>query len=238
MNQEFVFDCRFSYASGFELEIAFEFEFDFDFEFDSKPAEHPNPPTHAVAIAGPSGSGKTTILSLIAGILTPQDGTIRVGERTFFCSKSKTNVQPWKRRVGLLFQHDALFPHLSVEKNLRFGSPKTVTDTAPAWRFDELVHVLQLEPFLKRRPASLSGGQKQRVALGRTLLSDPEILLLDEPLNAVEATLRNSILNFVKALAIENSVPTILVSHNADVVAEVTDRVLNVRRGKAVSGLN
>ena len=201
------FDCRFRYASGFALDFAFVAE------------------RGVTAIVGPSGSGKTTVLNLIAGLLTPAEGMIELGETQLFDAKSSTNVPPERREIGYIFQDYQLFPHLSVEQNLRYGERRA--NHAPA-SFGHVVNTLELSQLLKRAPASLSGGEKQRVALGRALLRGPRLLLLDEPLNAVDARLRQSISEFLARAIAEFKIPAVLVSHDQESIATLADEIVPI----------
>lgn len=154
------FDCRFRYPAGFALEARFEAG------------------SGVTALFGPSAAGKSTVLSLIAGALRPETGSIRLGTRTFVDTRSGVWLAPEARRVGLVFQDQLLFPHLTVAQNLRFGAARR---GCRAVDFRQVVDMLAIGDVLDRVPASLSGGQKQRVALGRALLRGPDLLLMDEP---------------------------------------------------------
>lgn len=186
-------DCHFRYPAGFELSIAFEIE-------------------HGLtALVGPSGSGKTTTLHLIAGLLRPDRGRISLGERVLFDSAARVDVPTQRRRVGLVYQDYQLFPHITVEANLRYGLRRN-----PASKFDfsHLVQVLELSPLLGRYPSTLSGGQKQRVALGRAIAANPAVLLLDEPVSALDDELKASVLAFLLRVLNEYPIPTLLVTHD------------------------
>lgn len=196
-----------------DLKVDIEFRFRSGFEVTAKLIAVAG---ECVSLTGPSGSGKSTVLSLIAGLRRPTTGTIDLGHRKFYSSAASIDLKPWERRVGLLFQNNTLFPHMSVEKNLRYGM-RNLNDSP--WQLDSLVQRFEIGNLLTRRPSQLSGGQKDRVALTRTLLSQPEALLLDEPLNSVEKPLRASILNFVRSSAIELGIPSIWVSHDSHVQA-------------------
>ena len=204
------FDCRFQYPHGFQLELAFE----------ACPG--------VTALVGPSGSGKTTTLHLIAGLLRPSGGSIVVGERVLFDAARKVNVPVERRRVGLVHQDYQLFPHLSVEHNLKFGWRRNGGDIRELAR---MIDVLELGPLLLRMPAALSGGQQQRVALGRALLSRPALLLLDEPLSALDAALRRSILHDLRMTLLRYPVPTLLVTHDEASIEVLAATVVRMPAG-------
>jgi molybdate transport system ATP-binding protein len=201
------FNCRFHYPSGFALDFAFQAG------------------EGVTALVGPSGSGKTTVLNLTAGLLRPEDGVIRLRDRVLFDSRSKVNVPPEKRGIGYVFQDYQLFPHMSVGENLRYGERRTGRGSIG---FDKMVALLELSELVDRRPATLSGGQKQRVAIGRALLRNPALLLLDEPLSAVHRQLRESVLNYLIRVAEEFHLPTLLVSHDSESVAAVAGSVVPI----------
>lgn len=197
------FDCSFRYRSGFALAVAFEAD------------------TGVTALVGPSGSGKTTTLQLIAGLLTPARGVIQLGARTLVDTPRRVFVSPERRCVGLVYQDYQLFPHLTVEQNLCYGlrrNPKS------PFEFAHLVEVLELGDYLERHPVSLSGGQRQRTALGRAILRGPELLLLDEPLSALDDVLKASVVEFLRRILREYPVPTLLVSHDAASVESLATR--------------
>ena len=189
------FDCEFRYATGFAL----------NFQFTTEPG--------VTALVGPSGSGKTTILNLIAGLLTPASGVIALSDEPLFDSKTKINLRPEQRGIGYVFQDYQLFPHLSVRDNLLYGQSRA---KRIGIQLDRVVSILELADVLNRSPASLSGGQKQRVALGRALLRGPKLLLLDEPLSALDANLRANVAADLARAIQEFAIPTLLVTHDAD----------------------
>jgi molybdate transport system ATP-binding protein len=189
------FDCRFSYPTGFGLNFSFSTE------------------SGVTALVGPSGSGKTTILNLIAGLLKPAAGSISLNGETLFDSKTGANLAPEERGVGYVFQDYQLFPHLSVGQNLRYGQRRT---RSTGVQFERIVSILEIGDLLRRYPHSLSGGQKQRVAVGRALLRNPKLLLLDEPLSALDASLRASVAEHLVRAIEEFHIPTLLVSHDRE----------------------
>ena len=183
------------------------------------------------ALFGPSGSGKTSIVNAIAGLLRPQEGRIAIDDDVLFDSAARIFVPPRARRIGYVFQDTRLFPHMSVENNLRFGWRRSAA-RADESEFARIVAMLGLEPFLSRRPLKLSGGEKSRVALGRALLASPRLLLLDEPLSALDGARKAEILPYLERLRDEARLPIIYVSHSLDEVARLADTVIVLRDGK------
>src|SRR5205814_1046679 len=137
------------------------------------------------ALVGPSGAGKTSILSIVAGLRRPDTGYIRLGDRVLQDTKKKLFLRPEERRIGYVFQESLLFPHLKVQDNLLYGRKRRPAD-GRSIHLDRVLKLLDLGHTLDRLPHTLSGGEKQRVALGRALLSGPELLLLDEPLGSID----------------------------------------------------
>jgi molybdate transport system ATP-binding protein len=180
-------------------------------------------------VFGPSGGGKTTLLDLTAGILTPRRGRIRLDGELLFDSETGVNLPPEKRRLGYLFQDGALFGHLSVEKNLRYGLSRR-GGGGPG--FGEVVEVLEIAPLLQRPPGALSGGEKQRVALGRALLSNPRLLLLDEPLASLDGGLKERILPFLKRSVEHFELPVLYVSHFPEEFHHLADWVVLLEGGR------
>ncbi|HWA30925.1 MAG TPA: molybdenum ABC transporter ATP-binding protein [Rhizomicrobium sp.] len=186
------------------------------------------------ALFGPSGSGKTSIINAIAGLLRPDRGNIVIGGETVLDTHAGMFVPPRLRRVGYVFQDARLFPHMSVENNLRFGQRRAPVK-AEEDEFDRVVSLLGLEALLARRPLRLSGGEKSRVALGRALLSSPRILLLDEPLAALDAARKAEIMPYLEKLRDDAKVPMLYVSHSLEEVAQLADSVIAVRDGNMVA---
>jgi molybdate transport system ATP-binding protein len=187
------------------------------------------------ALFGPSGSGKSTILRLIAGLLKPDEGRIVLAGRTVFDSASRINLSPRDRHVGLVFQDGLLFPHMSVRQNLLYG-PWARRAPKPA-AFDQTIQILDLGKLLDRAPRHLSGGERQRVAIGRALLSDPAVLLMDEPVAAIDQERRAEILPYLETLTREWPTPLLYVSHTMDEVRRLADRIVNIRGGR-VTGVD
>lgn len=182
------------------------------------------------ALFGRSGAGKSTLLKMIAGTLQPDEGHISIGDLVLFDKARGINLAPEQRRIGFVFQDARLFPHLSVKRNLTYarwaGGRKAVR------AFDEVTDLLGIADLLDRAPATLSGGERQRVAIGRALLSDPALLLLDEPLSSLDHARRQEILPFIERLRDESHLPIIYVSHEVDEVARLADDIVVLEAGK------
>jgi molybdate transport system ATP-binding protein len=183
------------------------------------------------ALFGRSGAGKTTIVSAIAGLLRPQQGRILVDDTVLLDTARGITVPAHRRRVGYVFQEGRLFPHLNVRHNLLFGRWFAPRDAAPA-RFEEVVELLGIAPLLDRRPGRLSGGEKQRVAIGRALLSGPRLLLMDEPLAALDARRKDEILPYLERLREEARVPIVYVSHSVAEVSRLANTIVLLSDGQ------
>lgn len=188
-------------------------------------------------IFGPSGSGKTTLLECICGLAKPDSGDVLFGERAFFSSKSEKFVTPQKRKVGMVFQDVRLFSHLNVQKNLEYGF-NLVPEKEKRVSFSEVIHLLELESFLKRDSESLSGGEKQRVGIGRSLLCSPDLLLLDEPFSALDHGMRQTILPYLARIEKALSLPMIIVSHHLPDLKQLTEKILFLENGKTGKYIN
>ena len=182
-------------------------------------------------ICGPSGSGKSTLLMLLAGLLRPRSGSLRIGDETLVDSKRKIFVPAWDRHFGLVFQDGQLFPHLTVRRNLLYGHDR-LAPAARQFTLDAVLQLLEIGHLLDRRPTLLSGGERQRVALGRALLYSPRLLLLDEPLSALDDRLKQQILPFLKRVKEETRIPMLYVSHARAEVDYLADRVLVMEQGR------
>ena len=185
-----------------------------------------------LALLGPSGAGKTTLLRLLAG-LTPADaGSIHAGGACWLDSARGINLPTRQRRIGFVFQDHALFPHMSVRGNVAFARPR---GSAPA-RIDELLALVGLAGLAERRPAQLSGGQQQRLALARALATDARLLLLDEPLSALDSALRadmQALLQDVRQRGLVDA--AILVTHDGDEAGRLCDRQVRLEHGRIVA---
>jgi molybdate transport system ATP-binding protein len=185
--------------------------------------------SRAAALFGPSGAGKTTILDAIAGLRTPRRGSIEVDGRVLFSSTGRINLPPHQRRVGYVPQDVALFPHMNVRRNLLYGRHPGVSPD-----LDRVVGMLEIERLVDRDVTDLSGGERQRVALGRALMSGPSLLLLDEPLAAVDVPLRRRILPYLQRVRDELRIPILYVSHDREEVDELADVVVKLEGGRVV----
>ncbi len=191
-------------------------------------------PPGITALFGPSGSGKTTVLHLIAGLLRPNSGKIAVERRVLTDTQSGIFVPKHRRRVGLVYQDAQLFPHMSVAQNLRF-SRWFASDAPEALSFDMVCRTLGIGHLLARRPPGLSGGERQRVALARALLSNPQLLLMDEPLAGLDADLRRDIIPLIARMRDELGIPVVYVTHNLDEVRALADEVVMLSAGKVTA---
>jgi molybdate transport system ATP-binding protein len=187
-----------------------------------------------VGIFGVSGSGKSTMVSMLAGLVNPDCGEILLDGDCLYSSAKKINLRPEQRRIAMVFQQHSLFSHLDVKNNLLYGFKRC----RPEHRgvdFDSLVKVLNLEAFLGRGIMNLSGGEKQRVALGRAILANPRLLLMDEPLSALDDSLRFQIIPYLKSVSEQFGIPYLFISHSLVEMRLMVDQVLAVAHGQVVS---
>lgn len=184
------------------------------------------------ALLGPSGAGKTRTLDTIAGLFRPDHARVTIDDDILADTAAKIWVPPHKRHVGYVFQDARLFPHLTVRQNLEYGRWFARRRSAHH-SLSAVVELLGLAPLLTRHPARLSGGEARRVALGRTLLSAPRLLLLDEPLGSLEVSRRQEILPYLDALMAEYRIPIVYVTHDWDEVRGRADRIVHVDGGRA-----
>lgn len=184
-------------------------------------------PGEFFALLGPSGSGKTTILRLIAGFLEPQSGAITIGGRNM------VGVPPYDRHIGFVFQNYALFPHMTVAQNVAFGlESRRVTAAERKKRVDDTLALVQLAGLGERRPAQLSGGQQQRVALARAIVTEPDVLLLDEPLAALDKKLRTEMQVELRDLQQRLGITTLFVTHDQEEALALADRIAVMDQGR------
>ncbi len=182
-----------------------------------------------VTIYGESGAGKTSTLRMLAGLLQPDDGEVCVDNEVWFNKQNNIDRAPQKRKVAYVFQDYALFPHLTVKGNLEFA--QTTKDTA---YLEELILKMELGELINRKPATLSGGQKQRVALARALAQKPEILLLDEPLAALDIKIRLKLQEYLRQIHQDYNLTTILISHDLGEIIKLSDRVFVLEKGQII----
>ena len=180
-----------------------------------------------VTLYGESGVGKTSTLRMLAGLLEPDSGLISVDGESWFDSNKKINLKPQKRQVGYVFQDYALFPHMTVLENLTFAVKKGSGTSI----IDELISIMELGDLKHRKPETLSGGQKQRVALARALVQKPKILLLDEPLSALDVKIRLKLQDYILKIHRTYKLTTILISHDIGEIHKLSDVVFKIENG-------
>ncbi len=197
-------------------------------------------PRGVTALFGRSGCGKSSTINMIAGLLRPDSGRIQLGDDTLFDTAQGVNVPSEQRRIGYVFQDARLFPHYSVLGNLRYGLTRNHRHThshtrSPRIQLDAIIDLLGLQPLLNRQPRLLSGGEKQRVALGRALLSQPRLLLLDEPLASLDQARRNEVLPYLERVRDELGIPMIYVSHQFDEVLQLATHLVLMDHGRVTA---
>jgi molybdate transport system ATP-binding protein len=186
------------------------------------------------ALFGPSGAGKTTIINMIAGLVTPDAGSITLDKTVMFNAAAKINLPPYRRGIGYVFQEGRLFPHLSVRQNLDYGRRMSGRPRDPD-EFARIVALLDVGQLLDRRPRLLSGGERQRIAIGRALLTRPRLLLLDEPLASLDAGHKREILPHLVRLRDDSNVPMIYVSHTAAELRQIATKVVRLQAGRVTA---
>ncbi len=197
------------------------FELDVAFESDGR----------LIALFGPSGSGKTTLVNIVAGLVRPREGRVAVDGVTLVDTQRRVFLGPHRRRIGYVFQDARLFPHLTVRQNLSYGRWFAARGGVRA-DFAGVVDLLDLGNLLDRRPALLSGGEKQRVAIGRALLSEPKLILMDEPLASLDETRKREILPYIERLRDKARVPMVYVSHQLAEVSRLATNIAVIDGGK------
>ena len=185
------------------------------------------PSQGVTALFGLSGSGKSSLINLVSGLVNPDEGVISLNDRELFNSAENVCVPINQRNIGYVFQDARLFPHYTVNGNLRYGMKNTSKD-----EFNYIVELLGIGHLLKRYPITLSGGEKQRVAIGRALLTDPEILLMDEPLSALDLPRKRELMNYLERLSKEINIPILYVTHSLDELLRLAERVVLLTNGK------
>ncbi len=186
-----------------------------------------------LVLFGPSGAGKTTILNCLAGLQKPDRGFISLGERVFFSATDTINIPARNRRIGYVFQDYALFPHMTVKDNALYGIPsRCKKDKGYRMSVLDVLEMLKITHLQNRYPAQLSGGEKQRVALARALMVEPDLLLLDEPLSALDFTTRKNLQAELKQLQKVWQIPFVLVTHSRTEMRALADEVLFLEQGR------
>jgi molybdate transport system ATP-binding protein len=193
-----------------------------DIEFDV-------PAPGVTVLFGPSGSGKSTIIAAASGLLRPQECRIVVNQQVLADTATGVWLSPERRRIGLVFQDARLFPHMSVTTNLHFGMRRTAPGPV---KFDEIVALLDIGALLTRRPHTLSGGERQRVAIGRALLAQPRLLLMDEPLASLDASRKAEIMPYITRLKTALNLPILYVTHSLDELAQLADSLVLLEAGR------
>ena len=192
------------------------------------------PTPGVIALFGRSGSGKTTLVNMIAGLLPPDEGEVQLAGTVLTDTRAAVAVAPERRRIGYVFQDARLFPHLSAAGNLRYGE-RRARSIAHYIRFEEVVDLLGLGALLQRRPHQLSGGERQRVALGRALLSQPQLLLLDEPLASLDVARREEVLPYFERLRDWLAIPMVYVSHQFEEVLRLATYIVLLEEGRVLA---
>lgn len=183
---------------------------------------------------GPSGAGKSTLLDCIAGLANPETGRVAIDGTAVFDSAQHVNLAPRHRQIAYVFQSLALFPHMTVQANVAYGLPRTMQQTRNE-RVSEILKMFRVEQFRHRKPREISGGEQQRVALARSLVTEPRILLLDEPLTGLDAELKGSIIDDLRAWNAAHKIPILYVTHSREEVDALGERVIALEHGKIVS---
>jgi len=216
MNGVLTVDISKTFGSGFELQVNFA------------------APSGITIIFGESGSGKTTLLNCIAGLLAPDRGHITVGDQVLFDDQHEINIDISRRNVGYVFQTLALFPHLSVADNVGYGIAHFPADSRRE-RVRSILHGFRVEHLAQRRPADISGGERQRVALARSLVTEPRVMLLDEPLSALDLATQSRLIDDLRAWTDARRIPILYVTHSQREVRALGERVLVLEKGRIVA---
>ena len=184
-----------------------------------------------ITIEGPSGAGKTTILRMIAGLLKPEKGIINVSGKDWYDDSSNIFLPPQKRNVGFVFQDYSLFPNMTILQNLEFAANHKKDNSL----IEEIIEITELNELKNRYTSTLSGGQRQRAALARAIIRKPDILLLDEPLSALDTEMRLKLQDYILTVHKKFNLTTILVSHDISEIFKMSDRVIRLNKGKIIS---
>jgi molybdate transport system ATP-binding protein len=191
-------------------------------------------PPGITILFGPSGAGKSTLLDCLSGLVRPDAGKIVIGESVLFDSALRIDVRPQKRRIAYVFQSLALFPHLSVEQNIEYGL-RDIPDQDRRRRIEEILEAFGVENLRRRKPAHISGGERQRTALARSLVTEPRLLLLDEPLTGLDAELKTAIVEDLRAWNAAKCIPILYVTHSREEVDALGERVIAIDNGRVLS---
>ncbi|HEY5463662.1 MAG TPA: ATP-binding cassette domain-containing protein [Hanamia sp.] len=183
-----------------------------------------------ISLYGPSGAGKTSLLRMLAGLMQPDSGFIKMNDEIWFDSEKKIKVNPQQRLVGFVFQDYALFPNMNVEENISYASAKSDSKKD----IDELLEITGLSGLRDKKIQTLSGGQQQRVALARAIARKPKLLLLDEPLSAIDNELRATLQNTLLTIHSQYNVTSIIVSHNINEIIKLTSKTIHIKNGRLV----
>jgi len=189
--------------------------------------------SNIIAITGLSGSGKSTIAKVICGLIKPKNGYIKINNKILYSSRDKINIPPHQRKIGMVFQESRLFSHMSVQNNLLYGQRRnTVFDQK---KFDKIINILGIKSILNRKIFNLSGGEAQRVSIGRALLSEPKILILDEPLTGLDAQRQNKILKIIKDINKNLNIPILFISHSLEEIIFIAAKIIIIENGKVAT---
>lgn len=194
-------------------------------------------PDGITALFGVSGAGKTTLINMLAGLVSPERGRIAVTGTVLFDSDRHIDIRPWRRRIGYVFQDGRLFPHLTVRQNLLYGrrfNPKPSAETRSV-EFGDVTALLGIDCLLDRQPSTLSGGEQQRVAIGRAVLASPRMLLMDEPLAALDAGRQDDIMAMIEQLRDQLGLPIVYVSHSLNEIARLADTIVVLEDGRVLA---
>jgi molybdate transport system ATP-binding protein len=191
-------------------------------------------PVGITILFGPSGAGKSTLLDCTAGLVRPEEGRIALGEKILFDTETRVDLPPQRRRMGYLFQSAALFPHMSVEENVAYGLDQLPANVRHE-QVREILKAFRVEGLRTRKPGEISGGEAQRVALARSLVTEPRTLLLDEPLTGLDAELKSSIVDDLRAWNASKRIPILYVTHSREEVDALGERVIALENGHVVS---
>jgi molybdate transport system ATP-binding protein len=191
-------------------------------------------PAGVTMLFGASGSGKTTLLRCVAGLICPDSGQIKIGEQILFDSSARVDVPVPQRKIGLLFQSLALFPHMSVAKNIEYGLDG-LDRTLAQQRTEDILELFRISDVRQHKPSEISGGERQRVALARALVTDPRVLMLDEPLSALDYVTQSQIIEDLRAWNAARDIPILYVTHSQREVFALGERVISLENGKILS---